>query len=60
VVLYAIGIPWSAAVAEISVPAALVGSLPFLIGDLIKCYIAAVVIVTVKRSYPVIAPEAQA
>lgn len=60
VVLYAIGIPWSAAVAEISVSAAFMGSLPFLIGDIIKCYIAAVVIVIVKRSYPIIAPTAHA
>ncbi|WP_378942544.1 biotin transporter BioY [Mesorhizobium sp. ANAO-SY3R2] len=58
VVLYAIGIPWSAAVSEISMSAAFIGSLPFLIGDLIKCYIAAVVIVTVKRSYPIIVPAA--
>lgn len=53
-VLYAIGIPWSAAVADISIPTAFMGSLPFFIGDAIKCYIAAVVIVIVKRSYPII------
>lgn len=59
-VLYAIGIPWSAAVADISVPTAFIGSLPFFIGDAIKCYIAAVVIVIVKRSYPIIATGAHA
>jgi len=53
-VLYAIGIPWSAAVADIPVTTAFMGSLPFFIGDAIKCYIAAVVIVIVKRSYPII------
>jgi biotin transport system substrate-specific component len=53
-VLYAIGIPWSATVADISIPTAFMGSLPFFIGDAIKCYIAAVVIVIVKRSYPII------
>lgn len=56
VVLYAIGIPWSAAVAKISVLTALTGSLAFLPGDLIKCLIAAVAIVIVKKSYPIIAP----
>lgn len=54
VVLYAIGIPWSAFVAQISVWAAFVGSLPFFIGDTIKCLIAAAVIVIVKKSYPII------
>lgn len=58
--LYAIGIPWSATVADISVQAAFIGSLPFFIGDIIKCYIAAVVIVIVKRSYPIIATTAHA
>ena len=53
-VLYAVGIPWSAVVADIPAWTALVGSLPFFVGDAIKCYIAAVVIVTVKRSYPII------
>jgi biotin transport system substrate-specific component len=56
VFLYAIGIPWSAAVAQISFAAAFIGSLPFIPGDIIKCLIAAVVIVIVKRSYPIITP----
>lgn len=56
VVLYAIGIPWSAFVAQIPVRTAFVGSLPFLAGDLLKCLIAAAVIVIVKKSYPIITP----
>lgn len=54
VLLYAIGVPWSAAVADVPLMTALAGSMPFLPGDLIKCAIAAKVIVTVKRSYPII------
>lgn len=56
VVLYAIGIPWSATVAGIPLPTALMGSLPFLPGDIIKCIIAATVIVIVRKSYPIITP----
>jgi biotin transport system substrate-specific component len=57
VVHYAIGIPWSAFVARISVSAAFVGCLPFFIGDTVKCLIAAAVIVIVKTSYPIITPN---
>lgn len=55
VVLYAIGVPWSARVASIPLWTALTGSLPFIPGDIVKCLIAASVIVIVKRSYPIIA-----
>ncbi|MBK5933147.1 biotin transport system substrate-specific component [Rhodovulum imhoffii] len=55
VVLYAIGIPWSAFVAKVSLGTALAGSLPFIPGDIVKALIAAGVIVIVKRSYPIIA-----
>ncbi len=54
VLLYAIGIPWSAFVAKIPVSTALTGSLPFIPGDIVKCLIAAGVIVIVKQSYPII------
>lgn len=57
VLLYAIGVPWSAAVAKVSLSTALIGSLPFIPGDIIKALVAAAVIVIVKRSYPVIAPR---
>lgn len=57
ILLYAIGIPWSAFVAKISLGTALTGSLPFIPGDIVKCLIAAGVIVIVKRSYPIITPR---
>jgi biotin transport system substrate-specific component len=60
VLLYAIGVPWIAAVAKIPVGAALTGSLPFIPGDIVKALVAAGVIVTVKRSYPIITPRARA
>ena len=54
VVLYTIGVPWLAATAQLPLSQALIGSLAFVPGDLIKAVLAAVIIVTVKRSYPVI------
>ncbi len=60
VILYAIGVPWSALVAKISLGTALTGSLPFIPGDVVKCVIAAGVMVTVKKSYPIINPKASA
>lgn len=59
VILYAIGVPWSAFVARIPLQAALTGSFPFIPGDIIKCAIAASVIMIVKRSYPIIAQRPQ-
>ena len=57
VLLYAVGVPWSAFVAEVTLGTAAIGSLPFIPGDIVKCVIAAGAIVTVKRSYPIIAPK---
>ncbi|MEO1091937.1 MAG: biotin transporter BioY [Pseudomonadota bacterium] len=57
VLLYAIGVPWSAFVAKVSLGTALVGSLAFVPGDILKCLIAAGVILIVKRSYPIITPR---
>ncbi|CAH0338848.1 biotin transporter BioY [Rhizobium sp. CECT 9324] len=57
VVLYAIGIPWSATVAGIPLSTALAGSLPFIPGDILKSVIAASVIVITKNSYPIISPK---
>jgi biotin transport system substrate-specific component len=55
VVVYPIGVPVLAAVTGISLGAAIVaGALPFLIGDLVKAFAAAVIAVQVRRSYPVI------
>lgn len=54
-VIYAIGVPVLAVVANLSPTAAIVsGALPFLIGDGIKAVIAAAIAVQVRRSYPVI------
>jgi biotin transport system substrate-specific component len=58
VVLYAIGIPWSAYVAKIPLGTAVAGSAPFIPGDIVKCLIAAAVMVVVKRSYPIITSRA--
>ncbi|GLQ29189.1 biotin transporter BioY [Sulfitobacter pacificus] len=58
VVLYAIGVPWSAVVVKIPVSTALIGSLPFIPGDVVKALIAAAVVMIVKRSYPIIQPKA--
>jgi biotin transport system substrate-specific component len=40
------------------VSTALAGSAPFIPGDIVKCLIAAAVIVVVKRSYPIITSKA--
>ena len=52
VAIYAIGIPWLAIVGGLSLGQAMVGSLAFLPGDLIKAVIATSVARTVRRSYP--------
>jgi biotin transport system substrate-specific component len=54
-VIYAIGVPVLAVVANLSPGAAIVsGALPFLVGDAIKAVLAAAIAVQVRRSYPVI------
>lgn len=60
VVLYAIGIPVVAAIADIPLWTALTGSAAFIPGDVIKAGIAAAVIATVKRSYPLIPSRVRA
>ena len=55
VVIYLIGVPVLAVMADLSPRAAIVaGALPFLIGDGIKAVLAAAIAVQVRRSYPVI------
>jgi biotin transport system substrate-specific component len=59
-VIYAIGIPVSAAVLGASLWTTLVAALIFLPGDLVKAVLAAAVAVRVRRSYPVIEPRDRA
>ena len=54
VVVYALGIPWLAAVAQLELTQALVGSAVFVPGDVIKALIATFAALVVKRSYPLI------
>ena len=64
-VVYGIGVPWfwwmsnaSAAAPTMSLGSAFIASaLAFIPGDLIKAGVAAAVVVTVKRAYPLIAPR---
>jgi biotin transport system substrate-specific component len=53
-VIYAIGVPWLAVAAQLSLVQAMTGSAAFIPGDLIKAAVAALICVTVKRAYPVI------
>lgn len=55
VLLYAIGIPWVAQVAGITLWQAATGSVVFIPGDLVKAGLTAVIAVTVRKSYPLIA-----
>ena len=55
--MYGLGVPWSAFVAEVTLGTALIGSLPFVPGDIVKCLIAAGAILIVKKSYPIIRPR---
>lgn len=54
VLLYAIGIPWISAVAGVPLNKAAIGSAAYIPGDLVKAVIAAIVMVMVKRNYPII------
>lgn len=50
-VIYLFGVPWTAAVTGLSLATSAVGSLTFIPGDLVKVVVAALVAVTVHRSY---------
>ncbi|MCW5721026.1 MAG: biotin transporter BioY [Devosia sp.] len=54
VVSYAVGIPWTAAVAGIGLDQAFWPMLAFVPGDCLKAAVAVVVALTVKRAYPLI------
>ncbi|WP_229325348.1 biotin transporter BioY [Streptomyces sp. UNOC14_S4] len=59
-VLYAIGIPWMAVAAHLSLAKAFTGSVVFLPGDVVKVVIGSLAAVTVRRAYPMIAPGRRA
>ncbi len=52
--VYLPGIPWLAFAAEIPLAKAAIGSLAFVPGDCVKALLAAAMVVTVKRSYPLL------
>ena len=54
VVVYALGIPWLAAVAGLELSQAFIGSAVFIPGDVVKAVVAAFAALIVKRSYPLI------
>ncbi|MGF1538471.1 MAG: biotin transporter BioY [Elainellaceae cyanobacterium] len=54
-VIYALGIPWLAIASDLPLLKAAQGSLVFIPGDFVKAAIAALAVVTVRRSYPAIA-----
>lgn len=56
VAVYAVGIPWLALVGDLGWRDAMLGSLIFVPGDLLKVAVAASVAVTVRRAYPVSQP----
>lgn len=52
---YLMGVPWMAMVLKLSFQQAILGTLPFLPGDLIKVVLASMVAMAVRRSYPLMA-----
>ncbi len=52
--VYLLGIPWLGAVARIGLHKAFIGSMVFLPGDLLKAALAAVIVVAIKKAYPII------
>lgn len=55
VVVYAIGIPWVAVVADISLWQAAIGSAVFIPGDLVKAILTVLIARAVRRAYPTLA-----
>ena len=58
-VVYAVGIPWSAISSGVALLPATIANVSFLPGDLVKVVVASVVAVSVRRAYPVIEVEHQ-
>ncbi len=52
--MYAIGVPWLATAANLSLVQAATGAAAFIPGDLIKAGLAAIVAATVRQAYPII------
>jgi biotin transport system substrate-specific component len=52
--VYAVGIPWLAVAAKLSLAQAALGSLAFVPGDCVKAAVAASVAVTLKRAWPLL------
>lgn len=52
VIVYLIGIPWLAGVANLTLKQALVGSMPFIPGDILKVILTALIVRAVRRAYP--------
>ena len=57
VILYAIGSGWIALSTQLSYGPALVTNAPFLLGDVVKVLLCAVIAMAVKRAYPIIEPS---
>ncbi|MFF9118758.1 biotin transporter BioY [Streptomyces massasporeus] len=56
IIVYMIGVPYMAAMADIPVGKAFTISAAFLPGDLAKCVIASLAAVAVRRTYPLVSP----
>jgi biotin transport system substrate-specific component len=54
---YVIGVPWMALLLKLSPLQATLGTLPFVPGDLAKAILAAIIAMSVRRSYPIIKRE---
>ncbi len=54
IILYLIGIPWLAVIADISLSKATIGMLPFIPIDIVKALVASFIILAVKKNYPII------
>ncbi|MBE7638426.1 biotin transporter BioY [Sneathiella sp. P13V-1] len=57
-ILYAIGIPWIAVVAGISIDKAALSAIAYVPGDLVKAGLASIIMIQVKRAYPLISVKA--
>ena len=54
--VYLPGIPWLSYATDLTLGQAAIGSAAFIPGDLIKAVLAAAIVVTIKRSYPLVNP----